>query len=135
MQIHDCVSFILLKEQCVLLEQRSEEKKTDPGKVTIPGGHMEESESQEQALIRELNEELSIEPTQYHYLCTLYHPSEELQRIHYYVVHQWSGDIKVQEAQSVGWHRLAHASVDIDADNIALSELKRLSSLLAATDE
>lgn len=130
MQVHDCVSFILLKDQCVLLEQRSESKKTDPGKVTIPGGHIEGKEQQEQALLRELKEELDIEPSDYRFLCTLYHPSEELQRIHYYVITRWEGEMRVQEAQSVAWHHFDNAPVDLDADRVALSELSRLSGTL-----
>ncbi|MEZ9543757.1 NUDIX domain-containing protein, partial [Vibrio sp. 10N.286.48.C11] len=68
MDVHECVSFILINESQVLLEKRSESKETDPGLITIPGGHIEHGENQVQALFRELKEELNVIPTDYMYL-------------------------------------------------------------------
>ncbi|CDT02926.1 NUDIX hydrolase [Vibrio coralliirubri] len=126
MDIHECVSFILLNESQVLLEKRSESKETDPGLITIPGGHIEHGESQVQALFRELDEELSVVPIHYKYLCSLYHPTTELQLIHYFVVTQWKGDITAQEADDVAWYSLGSAPIGIAADGIALKEVERV---------
>ena len=46
MEVHECVSFILVKGDHVLLETRSKDKDSDPGMIAIPGGHMEKGESQ-----------------------------------------------------------------------------------------
>ncbi|CDU11296.1 NUDIX hydrolase [Vibrio coralliirubri] len=130
MDVHECVSFIMLNESQVLLEKRSESKETDPGLITIPGGHIEHGESQVQALFREFKEELNVIPTDYMYLCSLYHPTQELQLIHYFVVTKWKGDIKAQEADYVKWYSLGSAPVGIAADGIALKEVERVGRYL-----
>ena len=130
MGVHECVSFILLNESQVLLEKRSESKETDPGLTTIPGGHIEKGENQVQALFRELDEELNVVPIHYKYLCSLYHPTKELQLINYFVVSDWKGDIKAQEADDVKWYSLNTALVGIAADGIALREVERVGSYL-----
>ncbi|CAK3110750.1 NUDIX domain-containing protein [Vibrio crassostreae] len=130
MDVHECVSFILLDESHVLLEKRSDSKDTDPGLVTIPGGHIEQGENQVQTLLRELNEELNVTPTEYTFLCSLYHLTKELQLIHYFVVTQWQGEITAQEADSIAWHPLDSAPVGIIADGVALKELERVGMFL-----
>lgn len=126
MAAFECVSFILLADSLVLLEKRSQSKKTDPGLVTIPGGHIETGETRIQALLREVNEELSVTPTDYQYLCSLYHPTQELQLIHYFIVSSWQGDIVAHEADELQWQSLDNAQVDIAADAIALQEVVRV---------
>ena len=130
MDVHECVSFILINESQVLLEKRSDSKDTDPGLITIPGGHIEQGENQIQALFRELNEELNVTPTEYTFLCSLYHPTKELQLIHYFVVTQWQGEITAQEADSIAWYSLNSAPVGISADGVALKEVGRVGMVL-----
>ena len=130
MDVHECVSFILINESQVLLEKRSDSKDTDPGLITIPGGHIEQGENQIQALFRELNEELNVTPTEYTFLCSLYHPTKELQLIHYFVVTQWQGEITAQEADSIAWYSLNSAPVGISADGVALKEVGRVGHYL-----
>jgi 8-oxo-dGTP pyrophosphatase MutT (NUDIX family) len=60
MVVHECVSFLLVDNDSVLLERRSEHKETDAGKINIPGGHIDDDESQVQALFREVREELNV---------------------------------------------------------------------------
>ncbi|MFS1417454.1 NUDIX hydrolase [Vibrio splendidus] len=130
MDVHECVSFILINESQVLLEKRSDSKDTDPGLITIPVGHIEQGENQIQALFRELNEELNVTPTEYTFLCSLYHPTKELQLIHYFVVAQWQGEITAQEADSIAWYSLNSAPVGISADGVALKEVVRVGHYL-----
>lgn len=122
-----CVSFILLRDGQVLLEKRRADKEIDPGLVMIPGGHMEAGESQQQTLVRELAEELAIEPRNARYVCSLLHPTDELQLLHYYLVTEWMGDIQALEAESVFWHPLNQLhTLDISPDHIAIGEALRL---------
>ncbi|KIE22081.1 NTP pyrophosphohydrolase [Vibrio sinaloensis] len=131
MKVHECVSFMLIDNNRVLLEKRSETRETDAGIVNIPGGHMEGGESQRQALIREMDEELNVSPESYQHLCSLYHPTRELQLIHYYVVDRWTGDISAQEAESVHWYPLSSAPVGIDVDRLAIAEFFRVGQYLS----
>lgn len=126
MEVHECVSFILVKDDQVLLETRAKDKDSDPGAIAIPGGHMEQGECQKTTLFREMEEELKINPSQFGYLCSLYHPTIELQLIHYYVVTSWQGDIQSLEAESVDWYSIIKAPVSTKVDSIALSEYQRL---------
>lgn len=98
--------------------------------IAIPGGHMEKGESQPMTLLRELDEELNIKPQRCGYLCSLYHPTTELQLLHYYVVTDWVGDIQSLEAESVNWYPIINAPVATEVDRIALSEYQRLQSVL-----
>ncbi|MBD8514080.1 NUDIX domain-containing protein [Photobacterium sp. WH77] len=126
-EVHDCVSFLLIRGEEVLLEQRKLSKVVDPGLMAIPGGHVEAGESLEQALIREVAEELTVTPIAYFPLCTLYHPTTELQRLHYYVVTDWTGELSAQEAEAVIWTSLHEPNAaTVEADNIALAEYRRV---------
>lgn len=130
MEIHPCVSFMLIKDDAVLLEKRSLSKDSDPGLITIPGGHIELGESQEQALFREIEEELTVRPLSMTYLCSLYHPTTELQLIHYYVINSWQGELEAIEADDVFWRSIKECELDIEADQIAVQEYLRLLSYL-----
>ncbi|KDM93412.1 NUDIX domain-containing protein [Photobacterium galatheae] len=125
--VHDCVSFMLIRGEEILLEKRKLTKAVDPGLMAIPGGHVEAGETLEQALLREVEEELTVTPVRYFPLCTLYHPTLELQRLHYYVVTEWAGEITAQEAEAVIWTSLHETTpATIAADNIALAEYRRV---------
>ncbi|MCD8522626.1 MAG: NUDIX domain-containing protein [Saccharospirillaceae bacterium] len=122
-----CVSFILLRDGCVLLEKRREDKEIDPGMVMVPGGHMEEGEHQHDTLIRELDEELGIQPLNARYVCSLLHPTDELQLLHYYLITDWTGEIQAHEAETVFWQPLSGLNaLDIAPDHIAIAEALRL---------
>ncbi len=127
MRVHECVSFLLVDADKVLLEKRTTSKEHDPGLIAIPGGHMEPGESQTETLVRELKEELDVVPASYHYLCSLYHPTTELQLIHYYVITRWQGRIAAYEAESVFWTPLVNAAPQVCSDRTALTEWQRLS--------
>ncbi len=127
MKVHECVSFLLINNDQILLEKRAMSKASDPGLIAIPGGHIEAGENHNQALIRELDEELSVQPLSSIFLCSLYHQTNiELQLLHYYVVSNWKGEIQSLEADEVFWHQQEEAPVDITADKVALAEYLRL---------
>ncbi len=131
MKVHECVSFVLIKDAEVLLETRAKKKDTDPSVIAIPGGHMEAGETPQQALFRELKEELNVVPTSFAYLCSLYHPTTELQLIHYYVIAKWNGEIECHEAECVDWYVPIDAPVGTEVDRIALKEFKRLENIMS----
>ncbi len=132
MKVHECVSFMLIKDSEILLETRASDKETDPGAIAIPSGHMEPDETKQQALFRELKEELNVTPQSFVYLCSLYHPTTELQLIHYYVVPEWKGKIECHEAECVDWYSVINSPVGTEVDKIALKELQRMKVLFGS---
>jgi ADP-ribose pyrophosphatase YjhB (NUDIX family) len=98
-----------------------------PGAIALPSGHMEADESPEEALSREIHEELGIVPSDMTYVCTLLHRSQEFRKLHYFAVHQWEGDIAHHEADAVLWVPFDDQDTfDLDVDRIALSEYVRV---------
>jgi 8-oxo-dGTP diphosphatase len=101
----ECVSGILVMDHTVLVEKRRAEDDADPGRVLLPGGHVESGESLQQALKREMKEELGIRvekatPISFrHYTAS----NGERQRIHYFHIKAWTGKIVSNEAESVYW--------------------------------
>jgi mutator protein MutT len=127
MELRECIAFLLIKDNHVLAEQRKRTKKVMPGAIALPGGHMEEGESPEAAVYRELQEELGIVPRDLTYVCTLLHRSQEFRKLHYFAVHQWEGDIANHEAEAVLWIPFDDQDTfDLDVDRIALSEYIRV---------
>lgn len=125
--LHECVSFLLVRDGWMLLEKRADDKPLDPGKVAIPGGHIELGETVSQALDRELVEELGVNARNSAWFCSLYYEvGTERQRLHYFVIGDWTGDITALEAAEVFWHSVEDGCVlDIDVDRVALAEYHR----------
>ena len=101
----ECVSGILIDQGRVLVEKRRADDEADPGLVFLPGGHVELGESLENALTRELKEELGIQARSIVPVGVRYHLASdgETQRVHYFRVMDWSGKIKSLEAENVYW--------------------------------
>ena len=127
MKVLDCVSFLLVDGDRFLAERRKLEKTVDPGAVAIPGGHLEPGESPEDALRRELDEELGLTAKDPCFVCTLLNPSEEFRRLHYYVLRDWSGEIENNEAEELIWLRFDELDrLDLAVDHVAIGEFERI---------
>ncbi len=73
----------------------------------FPGGKLEPLESVEQALVRELHEELGIHIGQVlRWREELVDYPHALVRLHFCKVHDWTGELQMREAQSHAWQRL-----------------------------
>jgi non-canonical purine NTP pyrophosphatase (RdgB/HAM1 family) len=115
----------------MLVEKRRLDKRTDPGKIAIPSGGIEENESPESALIRETKEELNITPTKYSYICTLSYQHTKVDFvINYFLIEKWIGKIKNKEADKIFWiNSKKPKELDISVDKKAIEILnKKISS-------
>jgi 8-oxo-dGTP pyrophosphatase MutT (NUDIX family) len=103
--IADCVDGILVNRRKFLVEKRRDDEDADPGLIEIPGGHVDPDESLEDALRREMKEELGIDVERSKLVQkSLYTASNgERQRIHYFHVEKWNGRIRSTEAERVYW--------------------------------
>ena len=116
---HEVVAALIIQSQRILLGQRSAARRFYPGVWDVFGGHVEPGEQQQQTLVRELQEELGITPTQWSYLETntfslpasLDEPADTL-TVHLYLVTAWEGapvNRQIDEHSEIGWFSLAQA--------------------------
>ncbi len=96
----EIVSFILKKENMILVEKRKKNKLLDPDTIMIPGGKVEANESHENAVTREIKEELNIKAKEIKFLGT---KTRNVLNINYYLISQWDGEIKTNEAEELMW--------------------------------
>lgn len=128
-ELCECVAFMLVQNTTVLAEKRKLSKNLLPGVIALPGGHIEAGEQPEEALCRELQEELGITPRQMMYVCTLLHRSQEFRKLHYFTVPCWDGEIQNQEAESLLWVPCnALHILDLEVDRRAVKEYLRVYS-------
>ena len=99
----DVVAAILEKEGKILLAQRPEHA-DQPGMWEFAGGKVEAGETQPEALIRELREELGIEAVPARYVAS--HQREVSQRLihlHAWHVPEFSGQLKAHYHSALVW--------------------------------
>lgn len=100
------VGVLLLPDGAFLLTSRPEGK-VYAGYWEFPGGKLEAGETVEQALRRELQEELGITiGAAEHWKTQLVDYPHALVRLHFCKVRQWTGPLQMREAQSFAWQRL-----------------------------
>ena len=127
MRLVECIAFMLIRDGQILAEKRKPTKRVVPGAVALPGGHIEARESPEEALYREMQEEVGLMPIETAYVCTLLHRAQEFRKLHYFAVTRWEGEMIPQEAESVVWIPLnALETLDLDVDKIAVQEYLRV---------
>lgn len=99
------VAGVLTEGRTFLVEKRRANDEADPGYVEIPGGHVDSNETLEDALKREMREELGVDVERARLvqksLATA--TNGESQRIHYFHVEKWNGRIESNEAERVYW--------------------------------
>ena len=116
---HEVVVALIVRSGKILLGLRSAEREFYPNVWDMFGGHVEASEELEQALVRELQEELGITPTQSTFLKTLTidlpsppNAPGDLLIFHLYRVTDWTGmpvNRQPEEHSTIGWFSLEEA--------------------------
>jgi 8-oxo-dGTP diphosphatase len=104
---------VLMQGEAFLLTSRPEGK-VYAGYWEFPGGKLESGESVEQALRRELQEELGITigPAQVWKTQMVDYP-HALVRLHFCKVWDWQGELQMREAQSHSWQTIPVAVVPV----------------------
>ena len=92
--------------------------------MAVPGGRIEEGESMEDTLIREMMEELSVIPLEYDYYLSLEDPDAYGGLvIHYFWVTRWEGKLSSGEAEELIWLKLAdHDIIEVPIDREAVEK-------------
>lgn len=123
----EIVALILENKGKFLVEKRKNSKLITPGAIIFPAGHVEANETKQQAIIREMKEELGI---------TIHKPKivfegdfdcEEKQRIYWYKCEYYEGKIQNNEAEELLWidtsesNKLTH-QISKDALNAYLKD-------------
>jgi 8-oxo-dGTP diphosphatase len=104
---------VLMQGEEFLLTSRPEGK-VYAGYWEFPGGKLESGESVEQALRRELQEELGITIGQAQVWKTqMVDYPHALVRLHFCKVWDWQGELQMREAQSHAWQTLPVAVVPV----------------------
>jgi 8-oxo-dGTP diphosphatase len=104
---------VLMQGEEFLLTSRPEGK-VYAGYWEFPGGKLESGESVEQALRRELQEELGITIGQAQVWKTqMVDYPHALVRLHFCKVWEWQGELQMREAQSHAWQTLPVAVVPV----------------------
>jgi mutator protein MutT len=85
------VNALLLTDGQVLMARRSPFRATWPDCWSFPGGHVEPGETLEQALIRELIEEIGVVPKVWALVATLESRPDSI-TFHMFAVTSWSGE-------------------------------------------
>ena len=107
------VGVLLLPDGSFLLTSRPEGK-VYAGYWEFPGGKLEAGETVEQALRRELHEELGITIGAAELWKTqMVDYPHALVRLHFCKVRQWQGELQMREAQSFAWQQLPVSVVPV----------------------
>ncbi len=116
---HEVVVAMIVRAQKILLGKRSAARQFYPDVWDLFGGHVEPGENLEQTLVRELQEELDITPSQWTFVETFRQPlpaqdgepPDEL-IAHVYLVRAWTGtpvNRQLEEHSQIAWLSLAEA--------------------------
>ena len=136
MKTVDVVVGIIFKDNKFLVERRKTDEKIDPGIICLPGGHVELNENKEDALKREMREELNIEIKESEFLKKdLWIASNgERQNVYYYLVANYVGEPTSETAKEIIWventDELATLS---DRNAMEKVRMKRIKDIVNAT--
>ncbi len=124
-QISVSAGILINNDNQILLSQRTADK-SFPGQWEFPGGKIESSETANEALIRELKEELGIDIDNSYLFKRIEHYYDSFTaNIEFFIVDSWSGELSGEEGQLVRWFSAGDLKdlPILAADNPVIEEL------------
>lgn len=129
------VNAVFVGPEGVLLARRSPHRKNYPDCWSFPGGHVESGESLDEALLREIDEELAVLPLAFEPFMRIPDPDAVTDPVTYqmYLVRDWRGTPKIADAEhsELRWFSIEEAS---RLDGLALEEYLSLFETLSGLD-
>ncbi len=112
---------IVVKGDKFLVERRRWDETIDPGIVCLPAGHVEPNESLEDALKREMMEELGIKVNSFKFVCKNFYVASngEKQHAYCYTITDYEGTPVCKAAQEIFWEdSIENLSLEIDKTTV-----------------
>jgi len=126
MSAHDYVSFLLINDSTLLVKKNCLGKQVNSESFNFPSFDIKLGESKEEALGRIFTNELSINPTSYQFLCSVYQPGSKLKHIHYYIVSDWEDKESTKTPNKSTWHSLQQSlPLGMKSDKVAIAEYQK----------
>lgn len=125
MEVVDVVVGIVTKGNKFLVERRRMDKKVDPSILCLPAGHVNPNESLEDALKREMLEELDIQVKKMQFVCKNYYVASngEKQHAYCYEITDYKGHPVCKEAAEIFWEDDVN-KMDLEVDRETLKKMK-----------
>jgi len=112
---------IVVKGNKFLVERRRLDETIDPGIVCLPAGHVKPNESLEDALKREMMEELGIQVNDMQFVCKNFYvaSNDERQHAYCYLVTDYEGEPVCKAAQEIFWEDdINNMSLEVDRKTV-----------------
>jgi 8-oxo-dGTP diphosphatase len=135
--VHDCVGALLVRDGRILIGKRRDDCDWLAGAWDVFGGHVEAGEGGEQAIARELAEELGlvVEHRDLFYLDCLEGAAPEPWRLRLYRVTNWHGEpVNLAEHSELRWCALDEARALLGAAHPDFARVLALAVESAALD-
>jgi len=104
-----------------LVERRRLDETVDPGIVCVPAGHVKPNECLEDALKREMMEELGIQVNDMKFVCKNFYVASngERQHAYCYLVTDYEGEAVCKAAQEIFWEdNIENLSLEVDKKTV-----------------
>ena len=104
--VHAAACILVNTSGEILIAQRPKHKQIMPDYWEFPGGELEEGETPEGALCREIEEELGVTIQDNQPFTFISETRKDYHVIVYlYLCHAWNGEVKGKEDQAIAWVR------------------------------
>jgi len=112
---------IVVRGDKFLVERRRLDETVDPGIVCLPAGHVKPNEGLEDALKREITEELGIQVKEMKFVCKNFYVASngEKQHAYCYFISDYEGEPVCKAAQEIFWEdNIENLSLEVDKETV-----------------